>query len=131
MMAPKLVAVGSYATLADAHIAQHVLKQSGIESVLQNEFLHDEAAPPLELKVAAADVVRARAMLEPLIQGFRSEVDNARRLACPECGGRFTAVTWKPPTRTLQRLATLFTRHDLSRAEIKCTTCGHAWTVRW
>ena len=39
VMNAKLVIVGSYAVLADAHIAQHALIANGIESVLQNEYL--------------------------------------------------------------------------------------------
>ena len=130
-MPPKLVVVGSYSLLANAHIAQHALKQQGIESVIQNEYLHDEGAPPIELRVAENDAARAHTILEPITSGLRAEINKAKSLTCPECGDRSTEVIWKPPTEGLRRLTSLFSRHDLSRAEIKCNHCGHAWSVPW
>jgi hypothetical protein len=130
-MTPRLVVVGSYGLLADAHIAQHALKANGIESVIQHEYLHDEAAPPIQVRVAVGDAARARSILEPLASGFRHQVNAARGLLCPECGERSSQVTWTPPLAVLERFATLFTHHDLSRAEIQCNACGHSWSVPW
>jgi Putative prokaryotic signal transducing protein len=129
-MNAKLVVIGSYVVLAEAHIAQHALMANGIESVLQNEYLLDEGALPIELTVVADDVGRARAILEPLTSGLRARIDSGNSPPCPECGEQSTELTWKPPTENFKRLLSSFT-HDLGRAEIRCRMCGHNWSVPW
>jgi hypothetical protein len=130
-MTPDLVVAGSYTLLANAHIAQQALRQQGIESVVQNEHLHDEARGPIELKVRVQDAAQARAILEPLARTFRTDTGQGTGVVCPACGKRPVEVKWQPPTEFLKRLASLFSRHDLSRAELECTHCGHAWSVPW
>jgi hypothetical protein len=128
-MNAKLVVVASHVVLADAHIAQHALLASGIQSVLQNEHLHDEGAPPIELKVVADDVERARRFSNPP-SGLQARIDSGDSPPFPECGERSMEITWKPPTENFKRMLSSFT-HDTERAELRCRMCGHNWSVPW
>ena len=129
-MAPESLVVGSFTVLADAHLAQHALTASGIRSFIRNEYLQDEAAPPIELRVALQDAERARSILEPLVAGLRTKAHEGESLPCPECGQRSTSITWKPPAETFKRVLAWFA-HDLQRAELRCGACGHEWSMPW
>ena len=124
-----LIEVGGYPLLAEAHLAQHALTANGIESIIDDTVNPEYRGATVSVR--AADAERARAILDPLKKTLREIPPHERRFVCPECAGTLCEVTWTPPSTAWEAMKTLFTSHDIRRAEVRCLSCTHAWSVPW
>jgi hypothetical protein len=131
-MESEFVEIASYSVPAEAYLAKQSLATQGIHAVLPDEFVKTRGGrrSGLTLLVLPKDEVRAKEILSQLNEGVESRLAKGDSMPCLDCGGKATQVIWQPPTN---RLAWFFTSltHDMSRARLRCLSCGNEWDARW
>lgn len=131
-MAFERVIVGTYAVLADAHLATTVLRLEGIEGFIENEYLNNlgAASQPIVVKVREEDRDRAIEVLQQADSGLEGQIARGDSPVCPECGSDSTEVIRTPPDDGLARVLYGLS-HDTSRVGCRCSRCRYEWDARW
>ena len=131
-MESKFVEIASYSVPAEAYLAKQSLATQGIHAVLPDELtkIRGGRRSGLTLFVLPKDEVRAKEILSQLNEGVESRLKKGDPVSCIECGGKATQVIWRPPTHKLAWFIASLT-HDMSRARLRCDSCGNEWDARW
>lgn len=120
MSGPELITVGNYVLLYEAELAQSILQDAGIESVLLDDNIGRMLAwivvGGFKVQVNQDDADAARNLLTA---SFPAE--NAAPSCCPNCNS--------PEIVEASASTSLPTPAGVEETPWECKSCGHRWTL--